>query len=370
MALAIVAPLLAAASAPAAAQPHASARLARLEVDAPASCSTRDELVARVAARSTRIRFVHDEAGVPSLIARIEPAARGTAIADLTVVEPDGRKFSRRIEAPSCAAATDALALVVAITLDPRAATREASGAAATATAGAAAGAGKAGDVGAAGGAMASQDGAGPGPPAAPGDGQATPEASLRGDGPAGGGGDVTEAAGPSVRRVTAAVAAGAVSGPAPILMPGIALEAVAAYDRPSVWSPALVLTVTRVWSGGLKESGGTAEFTLDLLGLDACPVRLALLALEARVCAAGTVGRLAARGTNTYDPRSVARPFAAAGGTIRLAVPLGSRVEVRARFGAAASLWRDAFEFTPEVFHRVASVTLVGDVGVGVRFP
>src|SRR5262249_33474080 len=63
--------------------------------------------------------FVNDSAGVPALAARIQVGPRGGVIAELTVVEPDGRKFSRRIEAPSCAAATDALALVVAITLDP-----------------------------------------------------------------------------------------------------------------------------------------------------------------------------------------------------------------------------------------------------------
>jgi hypothetical protein len=65
-----------------------------------------------------------------------------------------------------------------------------------------------------------------------------------------------------------------------------------------------------------------------------------------------------------------VARAFAAAGGTARLALLLPWRLEVRARLGAGATLWRDAFQFNPEVFHRAASVTLVGDVGIGVRFP
>ena len=98
--------------------------------------------------------------------------------------------------------------------------------------------------------------------------------------------------------------------------------------------------------------------------------MRVVLLRLEVRACAAASVGRLAAQGSHTYDPRSVARPFGTAGGTVRLTVPVVWRVEVRARFGVGAALWRDAFEFTPDVFHRVASVTLVGDVGVGVRFP
>ena len=60
------------------------------------------------------------------MTARIDAGPKGAVVAELTVVEPDGRRFARRLEAPSCAAATDALALVVAITLDPSAATAEA----------------------------------------------------------------------------------------------------------------------------------------------------------------------------------------------------------------------------------------------------
>ena len=64
----LVAALLVAA--PAAARAEAS--VARLDVDAAPSCSTRDELVARVAARSTRIRFVSDGVGIPTMTARID----------------------------------------------------------------------------------------------------------------------------------------------------------------------------------------------------------------------------------------------------------------------------------------------------------
>lgn len=333
----------------------AQANMARLEVDAAPGCSTRDELIARVVARSTRIRFVADATGVPALSVRIGAGPRGVVVAELIVVEPDGRRFARRLEAPSCAAATDAVALVVAITLDPSAATGEASEAAgATGT---------------------ESDGVGKGTPAA----GATPPTPTPPPEPASeparrdapdGTGDAGEAPVPATRLLTAAVAAVAIVGPAPTPMPGIAVEAQAALDRASILSPALVLTLSHVWRGGQMESGGTAAFMLDLLALDACPVRVALLALEARACAAGSVGRLAAQGSQTYEPASVSSPFATVGGTVRLAVLLGSRLELRARFGAGATLWRDAFRFNREVFHQVASVTLVGDLGIGVRFP
>jgi hypothetical protein len=346
----VVGVLLSSAGASASAQ----ANTARLEVEAAPGCSTRDELIARIAARSTRIRFVTDTTGVPALTARIEAGPRGV-VAELIVVEPDGRKFARRLEAPSCAAATDALALVVAITLDPSAATGEAS-AAAGATGAATDAAGKGTPTA---GATSPAPTPTPEPASEP-----APRDAANGTGDAGG------PPLPATGRLTAGVAAAAVLGPAPTPMPGIALEAQAALDRASIVSPALVLTLTHVWSGGQMQSGGIAAFTLDLLALDACPFRVALLALEARACAAGSLGRLAAQGSQTYEPGSVTTPFGTVGGTVRLAVLFGSRVELRARFGAGATLWRDAFRFNREVFHQVASVTLVGDVGIGVRFP
>lgn len=333
----------------------AQANTARLEVEAAPGCSTRDELVARVAARSTRIRFVTDATGVPTLTARIEAGPRGVVVAELIVVEPDGRKFARRLEAPSCAAATDALALVVAITLDPSAATGEASAAAGATGA----------ETDAAGKATPTAGATSPTPTPTP-----EPASEPAPRDAANGTGDVGEPPLPATRLLTAGIAAAAVVGPAPTPMPGIALEAQAALDRASILSPALVLTLTHVWSGGQMQSGGIAAFTLDLLALDACPFRVALLALEARACAAGSLGRLAAQGSQTYEPGSVTTPFGTVGGTVRLAVLFGSRVELRARFGAGATLWRDAFRFNREVFHQVASVTLVGDVGIGVRFP
>jgi hypothetical protein len=323
--------LLLSAAAPAWAQSPA----AHLEVDAQPSCSTRDELVARVAARSTRIRFVDDAAGVPTLTARIEAGFRGV-VAQLDVVEPDGRKFSRRLEAPSCAAATDALALVVAITLDPSAVASEAAKPPETSP--------------------SASTSARP-PETTARDTQTEPEPES-----------VSPPA-PARRRLTVAVLAEAVSGPAPTLMAGVALEGEASFERASIWSPAAVLTLGHLWSGAATEADGTADFSLDLLTLDLCPVRIGVFALEARACAAGSLGRLTAQGSNTYSPMSAARPFASAGATARLVLPLGSRVAIRARFGAGAPLWRDAFEFIPNVFHRVASVTLMGDVGVGVQF-
>ena len=329
---------------PAAALGQAPAPAARLEVDANPACSTRDELVARVAARSTRIRFVNDAAGVPALAARIEVGPRGGVVAALTVVEPDGRRFSRQIEAPSCAAATDALALVVAITLDPSVATADASKGSSPSDNG------------------TSAPGAPPlaPPPAPPPPGETAPTVST----------GSTPAPGPVLHYITAGVTGEVISGPAPTLMPGFGIEVQAGLERASIWSPALMLSLAHAWRDDVKEAAGTAAFSLDLVSLDLCPARVVVLRVEARLCAAGSAGRLTGAGSETFEPRSVARPFATAGGAARLAFPFGGRFQLGARVGAGGTLWRDAFQFTPDVFHRVASVTLVGEVGVGVRFP
>jgi hypothetical protein len=142
------------------------------------------------------------------------------------------------------------------------------------------------------------------------------------------------------------------------------------AWDRSSLWSPAVVLSAAHAFADDLVETGGVANLTLDALTLDACPVRVVLLVLEGRACATGLAGRLTAGGSNTFSAMAYTRPFAAAGGSARLSAVLARYLVLSGRFGATASLIRDAFEFSPEVFHRVASVTLEMELGIGLRFP
>jgi hypothetical protein len=167
------------------------------------------------------------------------------------------------------------------------------------------------------------------------------------------------------VRRVVAAAAAEAISGPAPGPMYGVVLPGGLTLDRDSIWSPAVLASLAHVGADDFVEPGGTAAFALDMAAIDLCPLRP-----PSSLITVACGGTLVLSGSNTYSQRSASRPFATVGGAVVIAVPLGARFELRGRFGAGASLIRDAFEFTPSVFHRVASVTLVGDLGLGVRFP
>ncbi len=63
---------------------------ASLDVVAPAACTTREEVVARIAARSSRIRL-HAGPGAgdaPAYRAAIAPGPAGTVTAELTVAQP------------------------------------------------------------------------------------------------------------------------------------------------------------------------------------------------------------------------------------------------------------------------------------------
>ena len=310
-------------------QPAEVSATVHLEVQALPECTSREELLARITVRSRRIRFTDDAGGGPTLRATIAAAPRHGAVGELVVIGPDGRSSSRRVSAPSCAEATDALALIIALMLDPAAAISPA-----------------------------------PMPPVAAPAPPARPKPDLVAPPP------------PHPPRVGSAgrfdlgIAGEVLFGPSPQPLPGIALSGTAALDREALWSPALVVAWIHAFDSGLAENGGTAGFTLDAANLDVCALRVRATALEARACGSALVGRLVAGGTETYSPTSISRPFATLGAAVLVTAGPWRHLEVSGRFGAGASLVRDSFEFLPNIFHRTASVTLSSSLGVGIRFP
>ena len=159
--------------------------------------------------------------------------------------------------------------------------------------------------------------------------------------------------------------------GPAPGVMPGVALYATVGIDRPTAWSPAVLVGATHAWRSGVEESGGTASFTLNALSLDACPLRFRAARLEVRPCVSLLGGGFGAHGTATENPTSEgARPFWVLGAAGEVTLALVWRLEASARVGIGANLVRDSFEFSSVVFHTVGPLTLAGSLGVGVRTP
>jgi hypothetical protein len=240
-------------------------------------------------------------------------------------VQPNGTESVRRILAPSCEQASDALALVMVLALDPAALS------------------------------------ASPPPPPPPPESRPPPPAPP------------PPPAAPPIpaARTGWGVEAGvrAIRGPAPRAMPAAAVAARVTRDRPGLWSPALVLSVLHAASGDLGEPGGTAAFTLDGATLDACPLRVAASIFEARPCASLLAARLAAAGSNTYAPASARRPVVATGAALLLGAAVTTHLDVAARLEADASWIRDTFAFSPAEFHRTAPLTLAAGLAIGLRF-
>ena len=210
-----------------------------------------EELEARVTQRSARIRFSREPgAGLALRVANrlaAEPAGRPRRC---RLPAPTVRAHERRLGAASCGEALDALALMIAVLLEPHALV-------------------------------------------------APPPLAQRSAAPA-----------PPPRRWGVGVGADAhtISGPMPQAAPGVAVG-VAVAPEPGTghrfWSPAARLRWAHDWLGEWQAPGGTADFTLDSLELDICPVALGTAGFAARACAAGLGSRIVARGSQTFSPET-----------------------------------------------------------------
>ena len=338
----------------------------RLEVRAASECTSRDDLAARIEARSPRIE-VADGAPLTAQVAVTSPRP-GRVVADLILGPVGSAEPPRRVVARTCAEAADGVALIIAVTLDPKlrrpglanADRDHAAGAREKGTSPA-----EGADEPGKGAAQTPAKTSAPPPTAAPGE-RPAPETRapppVRPAPPAPGPSEATR------RELGVSLEGQTIFGPAPSFLPGIAVYVTAALDRPGPWAPALILGGTHVWRSDLSEVGGAASFTLDAASLDACPLRWRRALLTARPCATALFGRLASQGSGAPMQAGASRPFAAAGAA--LAIGFGARLEVSGRLGIGVTLLRDSYEFANDVFYRAAAVTISASLGVGMRWP
>lgn len=161
-----------------------------------------------------------------------------------------------------------------------------------------------------------------------------------------------------------------ALFGPAPGAMPGVALFVTIGVNRPTLWSPAVLLGGVHAWRSDVAAQGGKAAFQLDAASFDACPFRFRVGGVEARPCASALIGRLAARGSETRNQAAEsARPFWVVGGAANASLHLVWLLELSARLAVGANLVQDSFEFAPLVFHQVPALTVAASLGMGLRW-
>lgn len=330
---------------------------AQLEVRAAESCTSRKDLTARVMARSPRIEFVEDGSAT-SFQVTIAQSHGGAANAELVIVESGAKTWPRRFATRSCAEAADALALMIALALDPVWVAEHGTAIAPNKKPGTSAGS-AAPDSEAAD--RASAD-LGPTPPEPP-----KIERALPDDGRSGADREDTPSP-PHKARAGVHAAAGSVWGPAPAAMPALTVSGMAALDGEGLWSPAIVLGLSHAWRSDLDQTGGQASFSLDAAVLDACPLRIPVARFETRLCATALLGRMAASGAGSFENSSYARLFAAAGASGLFTLGLGQWVELSARVGIGMALRRDSYQFQSDVFYETSHLTTSASLGAGLR--
>jgi len=349
------------------AAPETAVTKVRLELRADPDCVSRADLAARVAARTPHIQFA-DDASIRAEVG-VTSTRSGEVVAELVLGAP-GAEPPRRVVARSCVEVANALAFIVAVTLDPTQPRKPPAGVSPRRDLG------KAGDGRSANSQRdaptdtstaappdetTSRPRAVP-PPSPPRTEPPPPLAPTPPPAP------VALASAPGRRELGATLAVQTIFGVAPTVMPGVALYGMAALDRPGLWAPALFLGATHAWRSDLGEPGGKASFTLDAGSLDACPLRWRWSGLSARPCASALVGSLSARGTNTDHGMTSVRPFGVSGAT--LIAGLDSKVEVSVRLSVGAALVRDSYEFASNVFFRTGAIVTSASLGIGTRWP
>jgi len=355
---------------------------AHLDISAADSCATAPSVAAQVAKRSGRIEFVGAQADLPTLrgkIGRTAGAGAGVQV-ELVVVPPSGARSTRRLTAPDCEQGVDALALLIAMTLDPLAVLQRRSDTNSDATKMAPlapsadpTSPSQSSPHATSAGAVPMRDDNAP-LPAEPATGPSmkvpASDKQSKGDSP-----NLQPlvlspgavAVDPSeVVFVSYGLLGATLTGPAPRAMMGLGLYGLVAFDRASPLSLALRATASYYGRAGIPETGGVADFSLGVAGLDVCALRLTAGPVSSRACAAGRVGRLSASGSNTYDGQSNGRIFASVGSAALVTLALPAAFELAAGAEVGWALTRSEYAFNPNVFYRSSPLVLMFGLGIG----
>jgi len=348
----------------------------RLTYQASDGCPDEDGFVARVLARTGRVRPAwRGEAARSFLVtARAGPPASG----QVTIRQEDGRESSRVLQGETCTDVVDAMALVAALAVDPRARVSPMTAGAAVPAPSAASSA-------------ASAPGPTPAPTAAPSAAASAPTPapqSLPGAqevappprgpavsreaeaGPARGSSPEPRSVdAPSGRSVFVggdfAVATGVTTGALLAGSPFIGWRA----DRRTWLDPSVRVAFLRATSGTIDVvDGASANFTWTVGRVDGCPVASPGWPVRATACARIEAGTIEGRGFGIARATDKLLPWLAAGLLLRLEWALPWRVFVDAEAGGLVRVVATEFVFKPDIV--VDQVPVVGvSAGVGLGF-
>jgi hypothetical protein len=359
----------------------------RLDYHASIGCDQEAQFFAALRARAPRARLA-----APGEVARnfnVEIAAGPTRTrARLTIREPNGVKTVREIETKDCREAVDAIALVAALAVDPRALAAE-GGATPNDNAPARNEASEKGQPRR--GAGAERSGASD-PAALPGKSTSAEKGSAEPRGASETGGSaaipesvVTERAASTALPIdvegrdststrpfgwTAGAAAAARGGLAPGWLVGgrVGVE-IEAVDR-RVFSPSL-----RVWGEYAPRTtfaveGGSTAFSYGGGTAEICPVAFRAGGIVARPCVVADIGVVAASGIDVPNARSADRFRLAFGGQARVEWRVTSRFGIELDLGCTFPTRRDRYRFDPLLIYTPGAVHPAGSLGANLHFP
>jgi hypothetical protein len=272
------------------------------EYEAPAECPLEQELVRQVQARTRRARLALPGEAASKfaiVIARDSAAMRGK----LVVQPPSGGPESvREVSAKDCVEVVSALALVVALVIDPNASTEP-----------------------------------------LPADEHAEQRVEPLLQAPS-----AVALEAPRWRWGLEA-RLGVTGGIAPDLAPLAGLAVSVARDGSDIWAPLLSFGVTAAQSFEVDAADGTARFGRLAARISFCPVRaLAASRIALRPCAFIEAGALRGEGFDTPDAASATVLWLAAGAALRFELSLGQLAVLGAEAGATLPAFHDRFFFDP----------------------
>jgi hypothetical protein len=309
-----------------------------LRYRAPSTCPDQDAFLARLRERAPLARPASSAERARVVEITIEagaPGSRGT----LRITDLDGRHAAREVTAVDCADVVQALALIAAIALDPKAGAKAAPDAPAS----------RPPSPGVA--------GVAPGPP---------PPARHRGDE------DATMPAPPpgTPVRISVGPQLAAVWAAAPQALAGIRLFGEVAAPGDGVLRPSARVSVMRTLATADGASPTAARFQLTTARMDGCLVGWPGL-VRVSPCALFEAGVLDATGEQVRDRRTFSAPWLTLGALLRVQTVVGDILVLELEGGVDARLTSYRFYLEPDAtLYELPRVGATLAAGVGLRFP
>ncbi len=336
----------------------------RLDYHASAECPDEDEFIARLRARTSHVRpaWPGEAARTFAVVADAGPPPSG----QLRVGDSADPGGVRVVRADSCSQVVDALALMVALAVDPSpsfaapASPVEAAPAPSTSVRP---------------GAPAPAPAHAPGPAPAPAPAPASESASEGSSGsfPIGPShGDLSPRERASAQeRVATGLDVVLSSGVAPRALVAASPFVGYAFRRGGWIDPSFRLGFLRAWSGLFDvASGGRAALTWTVGRADACPIALPGSWLHVTGCVRVEAGLLEAQGADIASSQVTSRAWLAAGPLLRAEVSLFGPLFADAEGSALFRVTEDRFYFRPNsTIYRIPLTGFGGGAGLGVRF-